>query len=147
MDPPVNLRVISITHSLIHFVWSPPFTLRISEDNSETEYEVTITTTANGNDTLSDIVMEPEYIYHRRDYMHCGKIAFQVAAINRVGKGNKSNVIEAGFFGCKHRLLCKSLCTVLSKSLTRKYQCLCKYNFHYRAYLYSQCYKINMVLH
>ena len=105
LAPPVNLRVISVTHSLIHFVWSPPFTLQISEDNSETEYEVTITTTANGNDTLSDIVMEPEYIYHRRDYVHCGKIAFQVAAINRVGKGNKSNGIEAGFFGRKHRSL------------------------------------------
>jgi hypothetical protein len=104
LDPPVNVSIISFTYSLIHFVWNPPFTLQISENTSRILYEVTIMTPANGNDTLSIMVPEPEYIYHRRDFVHCGKITLNVAAINEVGQGNKSIGIEASFLGRKYNI-------------------------------------------
>ena len=58
-------------------------------------------TSANGSSTLSTVVTEPEYIYHRRDFAHCGKATLNVAAVNEVGKGNKSEDIEANFLGRK----------------------------------------------
>ena len=85
-------------------MWNPPFTLQISENNPRIVYEVIITTPAMSNDTLSTMVLEPEYVYHRRDFLHCGKITLNVAAINEVGQGNKSIDIEASFLGRKYKL-------------------------------------------
>ena len=82
-------------------MWTPPFTLQVNENNTGIVYEVTIMTPANGNDTLSTMAMEPEYVYHRRDFVHCGKITLNVAAVNEVGKGNKSEAVEAAFLGRK----------------------------------------------
>lgn len=97
MDLPENLTIISSTYSSIHLKWIPPFTLEITdEDSTMTVYEVIV----NG-EVISETVMEPEYIYHRHDYVHCGRIVFQVAAINEVGRGNVSEGIEAGFLGRK----------------------------------------------
>ena len=102
MDPPVNVSVISFTYSFILFVWTPPLTLQVSHENTTgIVYEVTIMTPANGNDTLSTMVMEPEFIYHRHDFVHCSKITLNVAAINEVGRGNKSKDVEAAFLGRK----------------------------------------------
>lgn len=89
---------------MINFKWFPPFTLQVNESSttSRTVYEVTISNSANSEVLLIDMAMEPEYTHHRLDYTHCGKVIFQVASINEVAKGTKSEGIEAGFFGCEH---------------------------------------------
>ena len=97
--------MISSTYSIIHFKWIPPFTLKVNNSIGLIEYEVVITdlTTDEG---IAEVVMHPEYIYHRHDYKHCAKVRFQVAAINEVGKSNRSEGIEAGFFGCEQFIQC-----------------------------------------
>ena len=90
--------MISSGYSIIHFKWIPPFTLKVNDSSGHIEYEVVITDLANDED-LVEVVMQPEYMYHRRDYKHCAKVRFQVAAINEVGKSNRSEGIEAGFIG------------------------------------------------
>lgn len=103
LDPPTNISVMSSEYSIIHFKWIPPFTLKVNNSSRLIKYEVVITDSANDED-LIEVVMQPEYMYHRRDYEHCAKVRFQVAAINEVGKSNRSEGIEAGFFGRKQRL-------------------------------------------
>lgn len=41
------------------------------------------------------------YVYHRRDYVHCSGIVFKIAAVNQVGRGTFSEGINTGFDGRK----------------------------------------------
>ena len=50
---------------------------------------------------LSETTTLPEYTYYRRDYLHCKKIMFRIAAMNEIGRGNLSEIIEASFNGRK----------------------------------------------
>ena len=48
---------------------------------------------------LHETIAQPEYVYRRRDYVHCSAIIFKIAAVNQVGRGEFSEEIEAGFAG------------------------------------------------
>ena len=49
---------------------------------------------------LHETTAQTEYVYRRRDFVHCSAITFKIAAVNRVGRGEFSEGIEAGFAGC-----------------------------------------------
>ena len=61
-------------------------------------FVVSIINKLTGNE-LHETIAQPEYVYQRRDYVHCSTITFKIAAVNRVGRGEFSEGIEAGFAG------------------------------------------------
>ena len=106
LDQPQNISIVSNSRSLIHFKWSPPFSLEITEPELEHQeaiqyYEVSITDKAS-NEVILNTTEDTEYVYELKNPQnHCHRIEFKVAAINEVGRGNQSGGIVTGFIGCK----------------------------------------------
>ena len=106
LDHPQNISIVSNSHSVIHFKWSPPFALQITDPGLERQeailyYEVSITNKAN-NEVVLNITEDIEYVHELKNPQnHCHRIEFKVAAVNEVGRGNQSEGIVTGFTGCK----------------------------------------------
>ena len=104
LDPPKNISVVSKSYSSIHLQWTPPFSLQITtgvtNNNNLTHYVVSIVNKFNGK-MFSETTDQHEYIYRRRDYVHCSGVVVKIAAVNPVGRGTFSEGIETGFDGRK----------------------------------------------
>ena len=48
-----------------------------------------------------EIVNQHEYVYHRRDFVHCSGVVFKTASVNPVGRGVFSEGFKAAFDGRK----------------------------------------------
>ena len=101
---PSNLRILMASFTEIQLVWVPPFTLNITNSDSELDtlrlmwYQIIIL----NQDTDEEIIVNttyPEYSYHRTEIMNCkhNRFEFQVVAFNKAGKGNRSVAIPAVF--------------------------------------------------
>ena len=85
--------------SAIHLYWDPPFTLDITNVNPDISgYTVSITNT-NTNMTSERNVTEPEFLFQEEGYDPCHVYLFEVSALNPVGVGEKSDVIDECFGG------------------------------------------------
>ena len=104
LDPPGNISIVSKSYSSIHLEWSVPFSLQITTggiSNNVTHFVVSVANKFNGK-VFYETANQHEYIYHRRDFVHCSGIVFKIAAVNPVGRGAFSEGIEIGFDGCKN---------------------------------------------
>ena len=106
MAPPGIISIVSKSYSSIHFEWSAPFSLQVTaggidRSTDETHFVVSIMNKFNGN-MLYDTTNQYEYVYQRRDFVHCSGVVFKIAAVNPVGRGAFSEGIEAGFDGRKY---------------------------------------------
>ena len=81
-------------------------------------FVVSIINKLTGNE-LHETIAQPEYIYQRRDYVHCSAIIFKIAAVNQVGRSEFSDGIEAEFAG--RMLLVKSYSTSYQKHINFLY--------------------------
>ena len=104
LAPPGNISVVSKSYSSIHLQWIPPFSLLVTtgiiNDNNVTHFVVSIMNKLNGR-VFYETTNQHEYVYQRRDYVHCSGVLVKVAAVNPVGRGAFSEGIEAGFDGRK----------------------------------------------
>ena len=103
LDPPGNISVVSKSYSSIHLQWMPPFSLQVNTTNgvnNETHYVVSIMNKFDGK-VFFETVNQREYVYHRRDFVHCSGVVFKIAAVNPVGRGTFSEGFEAAFDGRK----------------------------------------------
>jgi hypothetical protein len=104
LDPPGNISVISKSYSSIRLQWTPPFSLQVTTtsgiNNNETRYVVSIMNKFDGI-VFHATTNDREYVYQRRDFVHCSGIVFKIAAINPVGRGTFSEGFEAAFDGRK----------------------------------------------
>ena len=101
LDPPKNISIVSKSYSSIQLQWTPPFSLLITGDFNDTmHFLVSITNKLTGNMLYENLMTaQLGYVFHRRDYVHCSRIIFKIAAVNKVGRGAFSEGIEAGFAG------------------------------------------------
>ena len=85
--------------SAIRLHWDPPFTLDITNvDPDIPGYTISITNT-NTNVTSERNVTKPELLFQEEGYDPCHVYLFEVSALNPVGVGNTSDVVDEGFGG------------------------------------------------
>lgn len=96
---PVPLEENSTTYKFIHFRWTTPFTLDITNVSPDiAHYVVTIANINTGEVVIKNTTMNG-YNFTREDYVHCDRFSFQVAAVNGAGVSNRSEGIVASFAG------------------------------------------------
>ena len=103
LDPPGNISVVSKSYSSIHLQWTPPVSLQVNTtngDNNETHFVISIMNKFDGK-MFFEIANRHEYVYHRRDFIHCSGVVFKIASVNLVGRGAFSEGFEAAFDGRK----------------------------------------------
>lgn len=102
LDPPGNISVVSISYSSIHLQWTAPFSLLITSGiNTNVTYFVVRVLNKFSREVVYEMTNQSEYVYHRRDYVHCSGVVFNIAAVNQVGRGGFSKGIDTGFDGRK----------------------------------------------
>ena len=85
--------------SAIRLYWDPPFTLDITNvDLDISGYTVSITNT-NTSVTSERNVTKPEFLFQEEGYDPCHVYLFEVSALNLVGVGEKSDVMDKCFDG------------------------------------------------
>ena len=103
LDPPGNISIVSKSYSSIHFEWSAPFSLQVTAGgicNNVTNFVVSIMNKFDGK-MFYETTNQHEYIYQRRDFVHCSGVVFKIAAVNPVGRSAFSKGFETGFAGRK----------------------------------------------
>ena len=79
--------------STIKFFWNPPFTLDITNEDTDIHFIVSITNT-NTSITEQYNVTEPELMFHKVEYNPCDVYLFRVSAWNPVGMSNSDGIEE-----------------------------------------------------
>ena len=97
LSAPTNMQATQANSSAIRLYWDPPFTLDITNvDPDISGYTVSITNT-NTNVTSERNVTKPEFLFQEEGYDPCHVYLFEVSALNPVGVGNTSDVMNKCF--------------------------------------------------
>ena len=98
LNAPTNVSVSSGHESILFLLWEEPFTLDLTNTEQDLYYNVLITNVNSGANIVYNSTI-PSFIFHkgssRRDL--CSKFKFQIAAVNSVGVGQRSAIVEGNF--------------------------------------------------